>query len=60
VTHDVLEFRVARPPTSRDAALALAESQYYYCPDIVEQGMESIEALALSLLKSKIWYFWWD
>lgn len=60
MTHDVLEFQVARPPTSRDVALALAENQYNYCPDIVEQGMESIEALALSLLNSNIWYFWWD
>lgn len=60
MTHDTIEFDVARPPTSREAAMRLAELQYDYCPDNVDQGVGSIEALAAMLLGSRIWYFWWD
>jgi len=55
-----LELRVARPPTTRDAALALALQQYAYCYDIVEQGVGSLEALAAGLANGSVWFFWWD
>jgi hypothetical protein len=38
----------------------LAQAQYVYCPDIVDQGVESIEALAATLLGDPRWFFWWD
>lgn len=60
ITHDVMEFTVANPPATREAALELAKEQYLFCSDIVEQGVESISALAATLLNSKYWYFWWD
>lgn len=60
MTNDVLEFQVSRPPKTRDAAMELAELHFDYCPDIVDQGVQSIKALALSLLNCNIWYFWWD
>lgn len=60
MTGSTVEFSVSRPPQTREAALTLAEEQYIYCPDIVEQGLSSIEALAAAILGSKIWYFWWD
>ncbi|HEY0062830.1 MAG TPA: DUF4253 domain-containing protein [Telluria sp.] len=60
ITGDVIEMQVARPPGSREAALELAKEQYLYCPDIVDQGTESIEALAAGLIDSKVWFFWWD
>jgi hypothetical protein len=60
LTNDVHEFQVTRPPRTRNAALKLAELQFDYCPDIVEQGVGSIEALAFTLLDSRMWYFWWD
>ncbi len=59
-THDVIEMRVGSPPTTRDAALALAREQYAYCSDIVDQGCETLSNLAAALLKGKTWYFWWD
>ncbi len=59
-TFDVVECRVPRPPADRDAALALAEAQYLYCPDLVWQGAGSIAALAGGLLNGSSWYFWWD
>lgn len=60
LTNDVIEFRVSRPPTTREAAIALAEEQFDYCTDIVHQGVGTIEALAATLLNAPIWYFWWD
>ena len=60
ITHDVMEFVVANPPTTREDALALAKEQYLFCSDIVEQGVGDISTLAAALLNSKYWYFWWD
>jgi Domain of unknown function (DUF4253) len=57
---DTLELRVARPPRRRDEARKLAREHYLYCSDIVEQGVGSVEALALALLRAPTWYFWWD
>ncbi len=60
LTGDTVEFRVARPPASRAAALALALDQYVYCYDIVDQGTETVDALAAVLEASDFWFFWWD
>jgi hypothetical protein len=57
---DVIEMRVARPPTTREDAMALANEQYAYCEDIVHQGVESLSNLASLLLNGTAWYFWWD
>ena len=59
-SQDVLEFRVARPPATREEALALAREQYEFCADIVDQGVGSVGALAAGLLNASWWYFWWD
>ncbi|WP_157314941.1 DUF4253 domain-containing protein [Chitinibacter sp. GC72] len=59
-TGDVIEMSVSRPPQTLEDALMLAQEQYLYCPDIVDQGTETVEALARSLLRSPVWYFWWD
>jgi hypothetical protein len=60
INGDTLNLKVARRPSSREQALALAREQYAYCPDIVDQGTESLSALAASLIASDWWYFWWD
>lgn len=60
VTRDVVQCTVARPPRDPEASLALARQQYIYCNDIVDQGTNTIAALAASLLNSPNWYFWWD
>jgi hypothetical protein len=57
---DVVEMSVGRPPGDKASALRLAELQYIYCADIVDQGVGTIENLAAGLLNTKIWYFWWD
>ena len=60
VAGDVVECVVARPPTDRAAAIALAWEQFWYCNDIVDQGCGSVSNLAAILLNSPYWYFWWD
>jgi hypothetical protein len=57
---DSVEVAVERPPTTHDAALALAYEQFAYCEDIVTQGTETIDALAAALLNGTVWFFWWD
>jgi hypothetical protein len=60
LTHDVIELAITRPVTDLEEARELARVQYAYCPDIVDQGVQSIENLAQTLLGSTVWYFWWD
>lgn len=60
VCDDTLEFLVRRRPQSQDEAIELALEMYALCADIVDQGTESIEALAAPLLVSNSWFFWWD
>jgi len=60
MTHDTIELRVAHPPTTRERAIALAYEQFAYCPDVVDQGVGSVEVLAATLLNGGIWFFWWD
>jgi hypothetical protein len=60
VSYEVIELRVGSPPNDRDHALALAYEQFAYCPDIVDQGVGTLDALAATLLHGTVWYFWWD
>lgn len=57
---DVIEARVRRPPQTKTQALALALEQYLYCPDIVEQGTQTVRRLADDLQNRPAWFFWWD
>ena len=40
--------------------LLIAREQYVYCSDIVEQGAQTLSALAAVLMESDWLYFWWD
>ena len=60
VTHDVVEYEIRRPVHSREQALELAELHYLYCNDIVDQNYGTLENLAASLIKARVWSFWWD
>ena len=58
---DTVEMRVARPPTDRESALALAREQFVYSGgDLVFQGYDSLRRLAGALVNARYWYFWWD
>jgi len=39
---------------------ALARRFYAFCPDVVNQGTETVDALARELRESKQLYCWWD
>jgi hypothetical protein len=39
---------------------AMAKRMYAFCPDIVDQGTGSVEALAKELRDRNELYFWWD
>ncbi|HEX7378483.1 MAG TPA: DUF4253 domain-containing protein [Pirellulales bacterium] len=60
MSSDVVECSVRKPPTYRESASVLAWQQYWYCEDIVVQGVGTISRLAGTLLNSHYWYFWWD
>lgn len=58
IGHDVLAGRFLRPP-GKKAARALAARMYEVCPDIVDQGCESVDELARELGQGRL-YLWWD
>lgn len=60
IDREVMNLRTGRMPATRPEALALAREQYDYCPDIVDQGIGTIEALAAALMRETWWFFWWD
>ena len=57
---DTIELRVPHPPAGQAAALAVAEEQYWYCPDVIDQGVQTLDALAAIQVPSRRWFFWWD
>jgi len=40
--------------------LQFAKEVYKFCPDVVEQGTETVERLAQEMKRSNILYLWWD
>ena len=54
---DYCEFIIHRPPADFNQ---LAKEIYAICPDTVEQGVGSLEALARELKQNRRLYFWWD
>lgn len=60
IDRDTINLRVKRRPKDRAEALALAKECYAYCPDNVDQGVGTIEALAATLMANDWWFFWWD
>ncbi|MFJ6674825.1 DUF4253 domain-containing protein [Actinosynnema sp. NPDC091369] len=57
-----LVLSVATPPTTREAALAVAAEHFAFCPDNVWQGPapNTLSAYADRLLNDHSWTFWWD
>ena len=57
VGFDWLEATFFRKPT--DMA-AFAEQVYEFCPDVVDQGTDTVEALAEEMRRTNTLYLWWD
>jgi len=58
LTHDTLEFEVARPITSREDAAVMAAVHAYY--DDTSDVYPSAVVRAAYLLGARLWHFWWD
>ncbi len=56
---DTLEF-IAPIVRDKEKADLLAKEMYLLCPDIVDQGVGSVDILSEILTDSDCWYFWWD
>lgn len=57
VGNDAFELRFERLP---EDTVAFAEELYRFCPDLVDQGFESVEALRRSVVEDRRVSFWWD
>lgn len=57
---DVIELQITKPIQSREEALEMAQLHYAYCSDVIDQGSETLENHAASLIDATSWYFWWD
>lgn len=55
--NDWLDAKFRNPP---DDWLAFAREVYEFCPDVVNQGTESIDSLAEEMRRSNSVYLWWD
>ncbi len=60
LTHDILELRAGKRPQTKEDAVRLSMEQYFYCSDIVSQGVDDPNNLAKILMAQDFWYFWWD
>ncbi|AKF05110.1 DUF4253 domain-containing protein [Sandaracinus amylolyticus] len=56
---DVIELRIARPPTDRDASMALAREQIAYAPELLADGTRSIAQIAASRIGAPTWTLRW-
>src|SRR5262249_25303749 len=59
LTHDTLEFEVARPIASREDAAAMMAVHAHYCSDNKDAYASDVEHAAY-LLGAPLWEFWWD
>jgi hypothetical protein len=57
VGFDWLEFQFKHRPESM---LEYAQEVYRFCPDIVEQGTGTVEALAREMRRTNMVFLWWD
>jgi hypothetical protein len=57
VGFDWLEARLQRQP---DNMLEFAKEVYAFCPDVVDQGTETVEALAKDMRGTNTLFLWWD
>lgn len=54
---DWLEAEIERPPSDMRP---FAEAVYAFCPDVVEQGTQTVAALADEMRRARTLYLWWD
>ena len=62
IAADMVEGTVPKLPKDEEEAMEIAQQQYAFAPDLVEQccGDATLGQLADTLSKSNVWFFWWD
>jgi hypothetical protein len=55
-----IRLLVERPPSSADAARAIAAEHYTFCDECAGQGLSDVSSITASLVNAPIWTFWWD
>ena len=56
----VLELYAPSRPTDIEEAIALAKLHFFYCEDLIYQGLPDIGTLAADRMRTPFWFFWWD
>ena len=54
---DFIQADIIKEPSDY---LELAKEIYSMCPDVVDQGTDTVEELAREMKANKTMYFWWD
>ena len=57
IAFDWLEAEFTNPPSDMRA---FAERVYKFCPDVVDQGTETVDELAREMQRENSVYLWWD
>ena len=57
VGFDFVEADINRPPHDM---IAFAQAIYEFCPDVVDQGTQTVERLADEMRRYGTLYLWWD
>jgi len=60
IGNDFLEVIVSNPPKTLDEALQLAEEEYFYCPENINDRLGTLSGRAAELMVDSWWFFWWD
>lgn len=56
-SYDWVECHFVKAPTDM---MNFAKEVYKFCPDVVDQGTETVEELAKEMKNGNILYLWWD
>ncbi len=54
---DWMQADLKRPPANMEA---FAKEVYKFCPDVVEQGTNTVKELAKEMKAGRLVYLWWD
>lgn len=62
ISGDMIEGMVPEKPKTAEEAVAIGIEHYAFCPDLIEQCCSDacIGQWADTMMKSLIWFFWWD
>ena len=55
-----IRLLVERPPSTTQAAQAVAAEHFAFCDECAGQGLRDIPKITASLVNAPTWTFWWD